>query len=140
MLVLPPSRMLSTNRSASSRTAGAVALELGLEALDAVVVDHDVEQVVVAEVIQDRLEGLAGLLDLLAGHRTRAVDHEDDGLGQRLGVGRLDLGAGEDQEIAILRLAGPDSSGPTPKACPRRACRPAGNHARARVAMLEARP
>ena len=79
-----------------------VALELGLEALDAIVVNDDVEQVVVAEVVEHRLQGLPCLLDLLAGHRSRPVDHEDDRLGQRSGVGGLDLGAGQEQEVAVL--------------------------------------
>ena len=64
-----------------------VALELGLEGLDAVVVGQDVEQVVVSEVIEHELKRGAGLLDLLAGHRARAIEHEDD----RLGLGLLFL-------------------------------------------------
>ncbi len=79
-----------------------IALQLGLERFDAVVVGDDVEGVVVPEVIEDELEGVLGLVELLAGHRARAVEHEEDRLGQRPGVERLDLGAGQQEEIAVL--------------------------------------
>ena len=79
-----------------------VPLELRLEALDPVVVDDDVEEVVLAKVVEHRFEGLPRLLDLLARHRARPVEHEDHGLGQGLRVRRLHLGAGQQQEIAIV--------------------------------------
>ncbi len=107
MFVLPPSRMLSTNRSASSRLLVLYRSQLRLERLDPIVVNDDVEKVFVAKIVENRLERLAGLLDLLAGHRPGTVEHEDHRLGHRPGISRLDLGAGQDQEVAILRLAGP---------------------------------
>ena len=84
-----------------------VALQLGLERLHAVVVGDDVEQVVGAEVVEHEGERVLRLLHLAPGHRARAVDYEDDGFGERLRRDLADLGAGEEEEVAVLRAARP---------------------------------
>jgi len=102
MLVLPPLADVVDKPRGLIATAGAITLELRPKALNTVVVDHNVEKVFVAQVVEDRLEGLAGLVNLFAGHRSRPVDHEDDGLRLRFDVRDLHLRTGQEEKIAIL--------------------------------------
>ena len=55
-----------------------------------------------AQVVEHELEGLLGLLDLLAAHAAGAIDDEDHRLRGPLVVVGLDLGAGEQQEVAVV--------------------------------------
>ena len=64
-------------------------LQLGAEGFDRAVVGDDVEHVAFAKIVEHELERALGLLDLLAAHAARAVDDEDDGLGDGRCVGRL---------------------------------------------------
>ena len=83
-----------------------VALEFGLVGIDVLIVHDDVEGVVVAEIVEDELERRLGLVELLARHRPRAIQHEHHGLGQRFALGRLHAGAGQEEEVAVLAVAG----------------------------------
>ena len=48
-----------------------------------------------------------GLLDFLAAHAARAVDDEDDGLGDRTLALGFDFGAGQQQKVAVFAGLGP---------------------------------
>ena len=112
MLVLPPSRMLSTNRSASLADCGRVALKLGLEGLDAVVVGDDVEQCRRRGGCSARTGGafLACSIFLPAIEPERSSTKMTV-LGRGLGSRCLDLGAGQQQEVAVFAGRSAGSSG-----------------------------
>ena len=52
--------------------------------------------------MQHETQRALGLLDLLAAHAARTIDHKDDRLGRRLLVRGFDLGTGQQQEITVL--------------------------------------
>ncbi len=81
-------------------------LQFGPKRLNLAVVGHDVEQIAFAEVVQNKLGRAASLFDLLAAHAARAIHHEDDRLLRTLPLGGLDLGAGQQQKIAVLVVLG----------------------------------
>ena len=61
----------------------------------------------VAEIVEHELEGLLGLLDLLAAHAAGAVDDEMTVFAGRSLVRRLDFRAGQQQKEAVVVPFGP---------------------------------
>ena len=76
------------------------------EALDHAIVGHHVEQIAFAEVVEHKLQRPLGLLDLLAAHAARAIDHEHERLRWLFGVRRLYLRRGQQQQRAVFARVG----------------------------------
>ena len=77
-------------------------MQFWTKTLDLRVVSHDVECVPGPESAHQVLQGLTGLFDLLSVHAPRSVDHEDDRLGNRLGLLELHFRTGQQQEVPVL--------------------------------------
>ena len=99
---------------AQGRLAGLVveSLQLGPEGLHLAVVGDDVEQVALAQVVQHELQGPADLLDLLAAHAARAVDHEHHRLWRRLLAAALICGLAKRRKKPSRRPVRAGSSAP----------------------------
>jgi hypothetical protein len=76
--------------------------EAGLEALDEVAEPDDGEAVVRVQVAQDEREGALRLIDLLAAHAPRPIEHEDQVLGERLRRGGRVGGRRDEEEEPVL--------------------------------------
>ena len=82
-------------------------LQLGLPNRDAVVKTDDGEMVRLAELAQDKAEGIPRLLELFAAHAARAVQDKDNVLGN-CGAGRQrQVGGKEEQKVALAVTVGP---------------------------------
>ncbi len=85
------------------------ALQLGAERFDLGIVGDDIERVGRLELMDQEFDGLSGLLNLLTAHASRTVDDDHDRLGSRRGLRRLQLGAGQQHEIAVFGIFRPEA-------------------------------